>query len=1118
MKWDLKKRLVAWASLAAALGMFTASASAAPSKYGFDPVLSLTGGCTVEAVDPVPDPGCEPPLGGHPPASFSRPRGITADGYGNIYVANYGGNVEGKQGRIDIFDPNGVYITEILAPGVTQVAVDGQGNLYTLQLSPVTGTPDLNLFPPTGSYEPSEGAIAYGDPPTPVRKFGHTVSIAVNPIDDHLLVNEGPAIIEFSSAADGNTVLNEEIGSGIMHGGLGASIAIDAGRSRLYASDYIPAAGEGVVRIFELAAPHALIETFDGSETPGGKFSIQPAIALDEGTGGVFVYDGGGGGQKQVFVFDEESKYTSRIEYGIKDVEGVAQIWVDNGINSPNGVLDPEGRSLFVPSLALTGGAIDHVLAYAPVEVTPAEVLSASVAQVSRSDAELRATIEPGGAPTTYTFEYTTQERFEADGFTGAAIAGSGETEGEVIEAKVAAAATGLSAGATYRFRIVASNEVGSDEAEGTFTTYPEALGLPPCPNDALRTGLSAPLPDCRAYELVTPADTNARSPFGLGHLGTYFPTRESSPAGDKVSFEIEGGVLPGTEATGNINGDPYLATREADGWSSASAGPSGAEAALVVPGSPSPDQGYSFWGTGVQGTAVIGGKETYYVRYPDGHSELVGRGSLKDDPRASGHLISEEGGHIIFSGGRTGFPAVKLEPDAPPSGTRAIYDRTADEVTHVVSLLPGNATPAAGQNADYDGASLDGRGVAFTIGSKLYLRYDNEETYEVGDGVAFAGVAEGGNRIFYREGGKLIRFDALTGNRTDFNSIGTTIPVNVSADGSAAYLVSTSVLTTKANPLGDKAKAGQQNLYLSKEGTIAFVGIVTERDVEGDTSTEGSGGFAFGGLGLWLKAMGGNFAIDPSRTTPDGHAIVFESRAELTGYETDGHAQVYRYDSVAPTLECLSCIPTGAPATGEASLQSISQGRGEPEPLNSFASTNNLRADGRRAFFQSTEALVPEDTDGLQDIYEWEEQGVGSCSRAQDCIYLISSGHSERLDYLYAVSDNGDDVFFRTSDLLLASDADETPSIYDARAGGGFVETAGEPCPATQACPGVLSPAPTFNTPGSRNTGSTVPPSIHCPKGKHKVKRHGKVRCVKKHQKKKHRKHKANAKKEAGK
>ena len=56
----------------------------------------------------------------------------------------------------------------------------------------------------------------------------------------------------------------------------------------------------------------------------------------------------------------------------------------------------------------------------------------------------------------------------------------------------------------------------------------------------------------------------------------------------------------------------------------------------------------------------------------------------------------------------------------------------------------------------------------------------------------------------------------------------------------------------------------------------------------------------------------------------------------------------------------------------------------GAASPISQYSLVSNLSPDGRRAFFQSPERLVLKDTDNLQDVYEWEEQGVGSClSRA---------------------------------------------------------------------------------------------------------------------------------------
>ena len=1072
-------------------------AAAAEGDHVLDPVLSLTGSCKTTLVDPVPDPPvseCE--AGSHPPVQFTSPRAVTADSFGNIYVANYGSNAsEGKVGRVDVFDAEGFFITELKAEGAWTIAVDSVGNLYVVE-RPFAFL-RLSRYTPT-TYNPAAGEIAYNPTPKVIAEDfgGSQAAIAINPLDDHLFILYGSKVIERSSAAEGNAVV-AEIGKGVLQDE-GISIAIDASRNRLYTSD-TPGAN-GVLRVFELAAPHNLIDTFDGSETPAGELGIQPAIGADEATGNIFVFDGGEDGAQRILEFDEEGKYLASFGDEIQDIGNAVKIWVDNGANSPNGALNPLGRYVFAPSHPTNLG---HSFAYSPPGEAEPKIESLSVTEITREDAELRATINPGNLPTEYTFEYITQQRYEEEGntFNGALTAGSGQIPAGQADVQVSAQAGDLLPETAYRFRVVAANSLSIENesvvsAEGEFTTYPAAMAKEPCSNDALRTGPAALLPDCRAYELVTPSDTNARSPIGLAHLGKYFPTLQASPAGDKVSFQIQGGTLPGYEGTGSFGGDPYLSSRTAGGWSTASAGPNGEETAALLPGSVSPDQGYSLWSTASEkGTAVIpGGEVTNYVRYPDGHSELVGRGSIATDPRAEADLISENGGHIIFTSGNIFGPPIQLEENAPPDGTSAIYDRTADGVTHVVSLLPGDETPQPGEDAGLRGVSLDGEGVAFSIGGIVYLRHDNEETYEVGAGVTPAGVARGGERMFYVEGGNLMAFDIVDGTIA-FSTTGDVTLVNVSADGTAAYFVSPSVIPTELNPMGDKPGAGEENLYLSREGQISFVGTVTERDVDGVEESDG--------LGLWVDAVkSGKRGSDPSRSTPDGNALLFQSRADLTGYDSEGHVQVFRFDSLADELECLSCNPTGAQATGDGTLQSFNLDQTDPQPLNTYDLLENIRADGRRAIFQSEEALVPEDTDGLQDVYEWEDSGVGTCVRPRGCISLISSGQSARVDYLFAISKSGDDVFFRSSDLLVGADADETPSIYDARVNGGFPEPEPRPCQDTQVCRPTSPPAPSLQPPvtGAVGTSGNVSgQSKTCPKGKRKVKKNGKVRCVKK-------------------
>ena len=1052
------------------------------SAHVFDPVLSLTGDCTASSLDTVEDPGC-PAL--HPASPFAVPSSVAIDSYGDIFVANTSGVAQ--EGPIDVFSPAGIFITELPEiKAALSVAVDSDGNLYVF--SAQEGNERILRFAPT-SYEPKAGKLLYPVSPGVVAEhvFG-PVAIAINPANNHLFANSGDRVDEYSSAEEGNKLLPNPIGKGLLSNSNGMGIAIDAAHNRIYASDR-PSPTSFVIRVFELESPHALVRTVDGSNTPTGAFlgNVLP-VAADEKTGHFFVYDGETA--KAVYEFTEGGEYVSTIARSFKYVY-LSTIAVDNGPFSPNGGENTFGHYLFVPSNPIGTG---HVYAFGPAEEKEPTVESVSFSEVTEKDAELHAKINPFGLETHYKFEITTKSQSEEEGFAGAQTAGEGDLPVGIGGVEVSAPARELAPETSYVFRVVATNGLGADEASDEFVTYPETKPSPPCPNDAFRIGSSKQLPDCRAYELVTPPDTNGRSPEGVDHLGVYFPTREASPKGDKVSFVVSGGVIPGNEGTGSYGGDPYLSTRGPAGWSTAETGPAGGETPSLLPGSTSPDQGYSFWETaGVEGSAAIEGKQSSYVRYPDGHSALIGRGSVETDVNANGKLISENGSHVIF------MSSHRLEEEAPPGETRAIYDRTPDEVTHVVSLLPGGLSPAEGENAFYEGASLDGKGVVFKLGavlptSPLYLRYNDEETYEVATGATAAGVAEGGNRAFYLKGGDLFRFDASTGETTAFTESGDVTVVSVSGDGSAAYFVSPSILTGKEeNPNGAVAQPGKDNLYLSREGAISFVATLTEQDV-----VAGKGGF---GLELWVPQVAsyGEVAEDPSRTTPDGNVMLFESRADLAGYDPEGHVEVYRYDASAGELECVSCNPTRTPASGNASLLSFSVSKGEPQPFGPFAAVGNLRADGRRVFFQSEEALVPGDTDGLQDVYEWEANGVGSCERPDGCVYLVSSGNSKRADYLYAVSDSGDDVFFRTSDLLLPSDSEETPSIYDAKVGGGFAGQAEHQCEGEGCRPDLLAPPPLL-TPAPYPEGEPEGPvAVQCPKGKHKVKRHGKVRCVKK-------------------
>ncbi len=100
-----------------------------------------------------------------------------------------------------------------------------------------------------------------------------------------------------------------------------------------------------------------------------------------------------------------------------------------------------------------------------------------------------------------------------------------------------------------------------------------------------------------------------------------------------------------------------------------------------------------------------------------------------------------------------------------------------------------------------------------------------------------------------------------------------------------------------------------------------------------------------------------------------------------------------------------------------------------------------NLSEDGARVFFDSEEALVPQDDNGQLNVYEWEREGAGSCATGQGgCLYLISTGQSADPSFFAgAGGPNGNNVLFFTRQSLVGQDTDENVDVYDARIGGGL-------------------------------------------------------------------------------
>jgi hypothetical protein len=148
------------------------------------------------------------------------------------------------------------------------------------------------------------------------------------------------------------------------------------------------------------------------------------------------------------------------------------------------------------------------------------------------------------------------------------------------------------------------------------------------------------------------------------------------------------------------------------------------------------------------------------------------------------------------------------------------------------------------------------------------------------------------------------------------------------------------------------------------------------------------------------------------------------------------------------------------------------------------------LSSDGRYVFFTSSQGLVPRDTNGLPDVYEYDLVAKE--------VRLLSSGTGDRGSWFEDASADGGNVFFLTKQKLTGWDTDGLIDLYDARVNGGFPEPSAPPVACEgDACQGVPSAAPAFNTAsgfsGLGNRRPTTPATSK--KKKTKARRHAKRR-----------------------
>jgi hypothetical protein len=455
------------------------------------------------------------------------------------------------------------------------------------------------------------------------------------------------------------------------------------------------------------------------------------------------------------------------------------------------------------------------------------------------------------------------------------------------------------------------------------------------------------------------------------------------------------------------------------------------------------------------------------------------------------------------------------MEEVATSSGAFAVGQSVSGEGipfgTTILGTGPGTLTLSAQATKSTAASAELAATSACTEADKACTIAISEAVEEGGDKSRFWAANPDGTKVLFATGSafseqeqNLYELNVDTGTPTliahkTFGLLGT------SKDLSRIYFVS-------KEALAQGAQEGQPNLYLSREGKpLSFIAMLSSADAK------------FIEAGARLSPTNVEPYLHGARTSPDGESAAFISTASPTGYDnTDlasgqADAEVYLYRAATGKLICASCNPSGARPVGRnlagAGADPFWMAAKLPNIENELYAQRLLSDDGQRLFFESFDSLVPADTNGAEDVYQWEAPGAGTCSakspsfspQNEGCVDLISSGESPQDSELLDASASGNDVFIRTGSSLMSQDPGLF-DIYDARVGGGFPQPAPAPICEGEACQGPYSP-PNDPTPASASfhgAGNVVePPAEKCGKGK--LRRHG--RCVRKrHWQRRHR------------
>jgi Tol biopolymer transport system component len=605
----------------------------------------------------------------------------------------------------------------------------------------------------------------------------------------------------------------------------------------------------------------------------------------------------------------------------------------------------------------------------------------------------------------------------------------------------------------------------------------------------------AAKLPDGRVYERVSSMAAYGSEVYqpqvsvGVQGDSRGTPTRfpfQSAADGDRVAY-VGGPTSGGSELSGAGRGNEYLGTRSADGgWTQTNISPAGVVRDLFQEFSS--DLSVAFLDSAEPLSSLAPG----FGETPSGY-----RGNYDIPYQTS---TSQVGEYTPLLTTKPPYRSMESFETAPPPAFYSFeYGRTiaiagaSSDLHHLLFLANDALTGASEGRPAAEGGTAGG----FETKSNLYEWFDGQLRLVnvLPDGTTHVNATFGSGLLSGLDG---------TGGATSYEASHV-----ISSDGSRIFwtdLATGHIYVRENGTTTVEISATGKYQTAASDGSVVFYtnGDLYEYELEGARTTDLTPGVPVekvvgasedgryvyylttgGELKLWHGGVTTTIATTPvanAEVTPDGHSVVYENYFESPG------SQIHVYDAENGQLYCASCHGGGT----HGFLVTTNAGY--------FSLPHWMSSDGSRVFFDTPEALVPQDTNGKLDVYEWERPGTGGCSEVGGCVYLLSEATSTQGSYFAEASESGDDVFIVTRAKLVETDEDELFDLYDARVNGAVPVVPPE-CTGT-GCQGIPSAPPIFATPSSVTFGGVG--NFAAPAKEAKAKPKPKPKKKSKHKKKK--------------